>query len=53
MRESQTLTIATQGALSPQQVAEMMPLMALYYQRRGLNLVEELLKNDARLRHLR
>ena len=50
MRESLTPTVATQGTLTPQQVAEMMPLVALYYQDHGLNLVEELQKNDKRLR---
>ena len=37
-------------SLTPQQVAEMMPLVAKYYEDHGLNIVEELRKNDERLR---
>ena len=50
MRDSPALTAAP-PLLYPPQV--WMPLVALYYQRRGLNLSEEMRKNDEQLRRRR
>ncbi len=49
MRESPALTEATQQTYPPEL---WMPLVALYYKRQGLNLSEEMRKNDQRLRTL-
>ena len=51
-KQSLYYTGGKEESLTPQQVAEMMPLVAQYYEDHGLNLIEELLKNDERLRRL-
>ena len=47
MRESPTSTETSRRTFPPE---FWMPLVALYYQRLGLNLSEEMRKNDKRLR---